>query len=290
MGLTTHGVKTSSNINEKWRSMRKRAAEKRANRSCTVGTVLKASRLFAGRLHPPCRSRRQLPPTRRSPSRASQRLTMCQFSLSTPCIWNQAFRHNFLAGCIVNFMRTSGTPCRYMQCCKSPEERTSPELPTFSCSKFAEYPSGSSRVPNSVCRRQSVRPVTVGTKRWTRVDGPTFSLSEKMSDNRFSLGRVSDRVRLCFGVAILGHCVAFLILDPSITLKCHFQHQHLPGQHWYLDRASRCHHRHKGGHFFLSINSIPAVQGAGGIRIQKKMPREPFQSCAMQDFPQKEPM
>ena len=113
----------------------------------------------------PCRSRRQLPPTRRSPSRASQRLTMCQRLLSTPCAWNQAYRprerqesvalhtlseedvvghvatrqsppraaqqlttcqlrmstpcnwnqaygHNFLAGCIVNFMRTSGTPCR----------------------------------------------------------------------------------------------------------------------------------------------------------------------------------
>ena len=115
----------------------------------------------------PCRSRRQLPPTRRSPSRASKRLTMCQrclsthcslnqayrprerdrralffhtlsqedvaghvaptrlsppraaqqlttcqLCLSTPCHWNQAYRHNFLAGCIVNIMRTSGTPCR----------------------------------------------------------------------------------------------------------------------------------------------------------------------------------
>ena len=100
----------------------------------------------------PCRSRRQLPPTRRSPSRASQRLTKCQrvccrhfvlgikridqgrhrtcgadssissascttltacqLCLSTPCSWTQAYRHNCLAGCIVNFMRTSGTPCR----------------------------------------------------------------------------------------------------------------------------------------------------------------------------------
>ena len=33
-----------------------------------------------------CRSRRQLPPTRRSPSRASQRLTMCQRLLSTPVL------------------------------------------------------------------------------------------------------------------------------------------------------------------------------------------------------------
>ena len=40
----------------------------------------------------PCRNRRQLPPTRRSPSRASQRLTMCQRLLSTPCAWNQAYR------------------------------------------------------------------------------------------------------------------------------------------------------------------------------------------------------
>ena len=41
-------VETSSNVREKWRSMRKRAAEKRANRSCTAGTVpaaiFKASR------------------------------------------------------------------------------------------------------------------------------------------------------------------------------------------------------------------------------------------------------
>ena len=54
-GLTMHGAKTSSNVKEKWRSMRKRAAEKQANRSCTAGTVpaaiLKASRLCAGRLH-----------------------------------------------------------------------------------------------------------------------------------------------------------------------------------------------------------------------------------------------
>ena len=40
----------------------------------------------------PYRSRRQLPPTRRSPSRASQQLTMCQRLLSTPCSWTQACR------------------------------------------------------------------------------------------------------------------------------------------------------------------------------------------------------
>ena len=54
-GLTMHGAKTSSNVKEKWCSMRKHAAEKRANRSCTAGNVpaafLKASRLCAGRLH-----------------------------------------------------------------------------------------------------------------------------------------------------------------------------------------------------------------------------------------------
>ena len=42
----------------------------------------------------PCRSRRQLPPTRQFPPRASQRLTMCQRLLSTPCSLNQAYRHN----------------------------------------------------------------------------------------------------------------------------------------------------------------------------------------------------
>ena len=51
-------------------------------------------------------------PTRQSPPRAAQQLTTCQLCLSTPCNWNQAYRHNCLAGCIVNFMRTSGTPCR----------------------------------------------------------------------------------------------------------------------------------------------------------------------------------
>ena len=77
---------------KKWRSMRKRAAEKGANRSCTAGTVpaaiLRASRLCAGGLPQVHRD----PPTSRSPSRASQRLTMCQRLLSTPFAWNQAYR------------------------------------------------------------------------------------------------------------------------------------------------------------------------------------------------------
>ena len=44
-------------------------------------------------------------PTRQSPPRAVQQLTTCQLCLSTPCNWNQAYRHNFLAGCIDNFTR-----------------------------------------------------------------------------------------------------------------------------------------------------------------------------------------
>ena len=40
-------------------------------------------------------------------------------------------------------------------------------------------------VDSRVCRRQSVRPVTVGTEGRNRgVDGPTPSLSEVMSDSR----------------------------------------------------------------------------------------------------------
>ena len=62
-----HGAKTSSNVTEKWRSVRKHAAEKRANLSCTAGNVpaviLKSFPALRRKTSSgaPCRSRRQLP-------------------------------------------------------------------------------------------------------------------------------------------------------------------------------------------------------------------------------------
>ena len=68
----------------------------------------------------PCRSRRQLPSTRQFPPRAAQQPTTCQLCLSTPCNWNQAYRHNFLAGCIVNFMRTGASDLSMRECHRNP--------------------------------------------------------------------------------------------------------------------------------------------------------------------------
>ena len=58
--------------------------------------------------------------TRQSPLRAAQQLTTCQLCLSTPCTWNQAYRHNFLAGCIVNFMRTGVSDLSTRECHRNP--------------------------------------------------------------------------------------------------------------------------------------------------------------------------
>ena len=96
-GLTMHGAKTSSNVKEKWRSMRKHCGKtgKPFLHSWKCPGCDPQSFPALGRKTSsgaPCRSRRQLPPTRQFPPRASQRLTMCQRCLSTPCSWTQACR------------------------------------------------------------------------------------------------------------------------------------------------------------------------------------------------------
>ena len=98
MGLTVHGASKRPATSEKNGAACESALRKNGQ---TVLAQLEPSQLRSSKLpsfaredfiRAPCRDRRQLPPTRRSPSRASQRLTMCQRLLSTPCAWTQAFR------------------------------------------------------------------------------------------------------------------------------------------------------------------------------------------------------